>query len=70
MKKRSVKIAGHATSVTLEDAFWDQLKIIAAREAISLNALITMIDEKRAEDNLSSALRLFILEDLLSRLNG
>ena len=67
MKKRSVTIAGHSTSITLEDAFWDELKIIAARDRLSLNALITQIDGMRGESNLSSALRLYILQDLKSR---
>lgn len=63
MKKHSVKIAGHATSVTLEDAFWKQLKIIAAKKNLSISSLITEIDESRApKTNLSSAIRLMILD--------
>ncbi len=59
--KRSVRIAGHATSVSLENAFWRGLKAIAARRGVSLNALVTDIDRRRA-GNLSSALRVFVLD--------
>ena len=64
IRKRSVNIAGHKTSVSLEEEFWDALKAIAAREGVSLTALIERIDAARAEDgadNLSSALRLYVL---------
>ena len=63
IRKRSVVIADHPTSITLEDAFWDQLKVIAARNHESLNALVTRIDAERT-GNLSSALRIFVLEAL------
>jgi predicted DNA-binding ribbon-helix-helix protein len=59
--KRSVTIAGHPTSLTLEEPFWRDLKRIALRRGISLNALVSEIDSGRA-GNLSSALRLFVLE--------
>jgi len=59
--KHSVRIAGHATSVSLELAFWQALCEIAARRGISLNALLTEIDAGRS-GNLSSAIRLFVLE--------
>ena len=62
MKKRSVKIAGHSTSVSLEDEFWTELQAIAAAEDTSLNALIARIDEERGQRNLSSALRLYVLK--------
>ncbi len=61
MKKRSVNIAGHATSVTLEEEFWAALKDIANARGLSLNALITQIDEN-SEGNLSSAIRVYVLE--------
>ena len=61
IRKRSVVIAGHRTSITLEDAFWDKLQAIAARDGESLNALVTRIDTERT-GNLSSALRVFVLE--------
>ena len=58
--KRSVRIVGHATSVSLEPAFWDALCEIAARREMSLNALLSRIDAERS-GNLSSAIRLFVL---------
>ena len=61
LRKRSVTIAGHATSLTLEEPFWRDLKRLALRHGISLNALIGEIDTGR-DGNLSSALRLFVLE--------
>ncbi len=60
--KHSVVIAGHRTSVSLEDAFWRALKDIAAQESVSLAALIARVDAGRGEANLSSALRVFVLE--------
>lgn len=64
IRKRSVLIAGHATSVSLEDAFWRQLKMIAEARGISLNELISEIDRRRI-GNLSSAIRVFVLENLI-----
>ena len=61
IRKRSVRIAGHPTSVSVEEAFWHALKEIAVRRGISLNSLITEIDSRRA-GNLSSAIRVFVLE--------
>lgn len=67
MKKRSVTIAGHRSSITLEDAFWAELQILAVRDGVSLNALVTRIDESRVpEQNLSSALRLYVLDRVKS----
>lgn len=63
--KRSVSIAGHATSVTLEPEFWTALKKIAEREKVSLNGLITKIDADKDRDNLSSAIRVYILKHLI-----
>ncbi|HYH20605.1 MAG TPA: ribbon-helix-helix domain-containing protein [Azospirillum sp.] len=60
MKKRSVLIAGHPTSVSLEEEFWDALKEVAAARRLSVNALIEAIDAERA-GNLSSAIRVFVL---------
>lgn len=62
MKKRSVSIAGHHTSVTLEDPFWDALGEIAAARGASLSTLIAEIDSARETTNLSSAIRLFVLD--------
>ena len=61
MRKHSVLIAGHATSLSLEEEFWRDLRAVAERRRISLNALIASIDATR-QGNLSSALRLFVLE--------
>ena len=63
IRKRSVLIAGHHTSVTLEDAFWHALKGIAVQRGVSLNALVADIDRTRT-GNLSSALRVFVLRTL------
>jgi len=69
LKKYSVTIRGHRTSLTLEPEFWDGLKDIATRRKQSMAALITAVDNKRGEDeNLSSALRLRVLNDLQKRL--
>ncbi len=61
LRKRSVTIAGHRTSVSLEDAFWDELAQDARRRGLSVNALIAEIDDAR-ETNLSSAIRLYVLD--------
>lgn len=61
-RKRSLTIAGHRTSVSLEDAFWDALKEIADGENRSVPTLIAEIDSRRGDHNLSSALRLFVLD--------
>ena len=63
LKKRSVVIAGHPTSVSLEVAFWEALKEIARSQGTSAAALIADIDEERTS-NLSSAIRVFVLEHL------
>lgn len=63
LRKRSLVIAGHATSVSLEDAFWDELKVLAGRRSVSLAALIAEVDSHRT-GNLSSALRVYVLESL------
>ncbi|MEK4033485.1 ribbon-helix-helix domain-containing protein [Methylocystis sp. IM3] len=64
--KHSVLIAGHRTSISLEDAFWRALKDIAAQEGISLAALVARVDAGRGDANLSSALRVFVLERAMS----
>ena len=67
-RKHSVLIAGHRTSLSIEAAFWEKLKAIAARRRISLNKLIEEIDRGRSADarsaNLSSTVRVFILDQL------
>ncbi|MBE0703113.1 MAG: aryl-sulfate sulfotransferase [Bradyrhizobiaceae bacterium] len=60
--KRSVVVDGHKTSVSLEDAFWSSLKDIAARRGLSLSMQIAAIDQHRRTSNLSSAIRLFVLD--------
>ena len=67
MRKRSVTIDGHRTSISLEDAFWAELSALARGRSLSLNALVAEIDRDRvAQDagNLSSALRLYVLKEL------
>jgi predicted DNA-binding ribbon-helix-helix protein len=60
--KRSIVIAGHKTSVSLEDGFWSGLKEIAAARRSTLSDLVASIDTGRTGGNLSSAIRLFVLE--------
>jgi predicted DNA-binding ribbon-helix-helix protein len=59
--KRSVRVAGHPTSVSVEAPFWDALREIATRRGVSVNALVAVIDAERT-GNLSSAIRLFVLD--------
>lgn len=61
--KRSVRIAGHPTSVSLEKPFWDHVQKLADAQGLSLNKLITRIDAARGT-NLSSAIRLYVLHNL------
>jgi predicted DNA-binding ribbon-helix-helix protein len=65
--KRSVAVAGHRTSVSLEAPFWDALKDTAAERGISVQALIGEIDAGRGGANLSSAIRVFVLREALRR---
>lgn len=70
IRKRSIEIAGHRTSVSLEEPFWDALKAIAVAEGASLRALIVRVDADRSHapgGNLSSALRLYALTYLRAR---
>lgn len=60
--KRSIVIAGHKTSVSLEDAFWTGLKEIAAARDVTLSDMVAAIDSDRRHGNLSSAIRLFVLD--------
>ena len=68
--KRSIVIAGHKTSVSLEDAFWVALKEIAAQRKATLSDLVASIDSTRAQGNLSSAIRLFVLDYFRSASGG
>ncbi len=60
--KRSIVIAGHKTSVSLEDAFWKGLKDIAIARHVTLSDMVALIDSERRHGNLSSAIRLFVLD--------
>jgi predicted DNA-binding ribbon-helix-helix protein len=60
--KRSIAVSGHKTSVTLEEAFWNGLKEIASDRNLTLSELVTAIDSERLNANLSSAIRLFVLD--------
>jgi len=60
--KRSIVIAGHKTSVSLEDAFWKALKEIAGGRHLTLSDIVAVIDSERQHGNLSSAIRLFVLD--------
>ena len=63
--KRSIMIAGHRTSVSIEQPFWDQLRRIADERGSSTAGLIAGIDQGRKRQNLSSAIRVFVLEQAL-----
>lgn len=67
--KRSLTLHGHRTSVSMEDAFWNAFRAIAARRGLALNALAARIDAARGpETGLASAIRVFVLQDLQTRL--
>jgi predicted DNA-binding ribbon-helix-helix protein len=61
VKKRSIVIGSHKTSISLEDMFWACLRQIARERATTLSKLIGMLDEERKESNLSSSIRVFVL---------
>jgi predicted DNA-binding ribbon-helix-helix protein len=66
--KRSIVIAGHKTSVSLEDAFWTGLKEIATDRDLTLSDMVASIDTDRRHGNLSSAIRLFVLDHYRARI--
>jgi predicted DNA-binding ribbon-helix-helix protein len=68
--KRSIVIAGHKTSVSLEEAFWQGLKDIAESRRMTLSDLVGAIDAGREHANLSSAIRLFVLDHLSKPAGG
>ena len=72
--KRSVTIAGHATSVSLEPIFWEALRRAAADEGVPLSALVARVDAARMQQavpaNLASALRVWVVERLLDQRRG
>jgi predicted DNA-binding ribbon-helix-helix protein len=65
--KRSIIIDGHKTSVSLEDAFWSDLREIAHSQQATPSKLVTQIDQTRQQGNLSSAIRLYVLEHIRRR---
>lgn len=67
MRKRSVTINGHRTSISLEDAFWRELKSMSVARRTSLQRLVEEINSHRGPVNLSSTLRVFVLTELLKR---
>jgi predicted DNA-binding ribbon-helix-helix protein len=74
IRKHSVTLAGHKTSLSLEDAFWRALKDLAEAEGLSVTALVERIDRARIDrahgGNLSSALRVYILRRLQENTKG
>ena len=68
--KRSVVLAGHKTSVSLEDAFWNSLREIARYRQMTLSALLASINSERHYGNFSSAIRLFVLFFYKDQLNS
>ncbi len=68
--KRSIVVAGHKTSVSLEDAFWTGLKEIAAARGMTLSEMVASIDTGRQHGNLSSAIRLFVLDHYRRQAGG
>lgn len=68
--KRSVVIGGHKTSVSLEEPFWTEVRSIANAEQITVSSLLRRIDRERSNANLSSAIRVYVLEHVRDRANG
>lgn len=68
--KRSLSIAGHATSISLEEPFWAELKTMAQAHGTSLASLVAEIDGRRGRTNLSSALRVHVLENVQARVSA
>ena len=67
VEKRSIVVSGHKTSISLEEAFWEELKEIARGRQCTLSKLIAEIDGSRLHSNLSSEIRLFVLEHVRTR---
>jgi predicted DNA-binding ribbon-helix-helix protein len=68
--KRSIVVGGHKTSVSLEEAFWSGMKEISRARGLALSDLVGEIDTNRQQGNLSSAIRLFVLDHFKSRSVG
>jgi len=69
VKKRSIRIGGHPTSITLEEPFWEALKELSDKQDKSVSQLVAEIDGQRDEANLSSALRVYILNSFRTKLS-
>ena len=67
MKKRSVNIHGHQTSLSMEEEFWSALRDIAEKENLSINKIIAKIDDESDNNNLSSSIRIYVLNTLTER---
>lgn len=65
LKKHSLTLGGHRTSISMEEIFWQQLRIIAKAQKLSLQELVESIDKTR-DGNLSSAIRVYVMEQLLA----
>jgi len=65
--KRSIVVGGHKTSVSLEEAFWNGMKEISKQRSLALSEMVGEIDNNRQQGNLSSAIRLFVLDHFKSR---
>jgi predicted DNA-binding ribbon-helix-helix protein len=65
--KRSIMLDGRKTSVSLEDAFWAELQEIARSQRVTVSSLLDEIEATRKQSNLSSAIRIFVLESLQKR---
>jgi predicted DNA-binding ribbon-helix-helix protein len=68
-EKRSMTIAGHRTSISLEEPFWRGFKAIAKRKGVSIAALVAAIDAVRGDVSLSTAIRLYTFEQITKREN-
>lgn len=64
MLKKSITINRHETSISIEEEFWHELKEIAENKKISINQLVANIDKTRTKENLSSAIRVYILNEM------
>jgi predicted DNA-binding ribbon-helix-helix protein len=70
IKKRSIVVGGHKTSVSLEEAFWSGIKEISGARNMTMSELVGEIDANRHQGNLSSAIRVFVLDHFKRRAQG
>lgn len=68
--KRSVVIGGHKTSVSLEEPFWNEVRAIADAQRVTVSNLLRRIDHERQNTNLSSAIRVFVLQHVREQVNA